>query len=387
MKKNFRSIHRYLSFLAGIFIFGSCITGTILVFREEIEHNLHSNRYYVKAQGQRLPVQKIIDIVLKQVANSKFLSITIYNDADRSLEVGLSVKEEFRQAKTKLDKGAKDNNKPNLSVFVNPYTGELLGEYKKKQSFLYNVEMYHRFLLAGKNSIGDQVIGVSTIFFFMILITGLVLWWPKTKALLFKKTKITWTGNTKKLIHDLHIITGFYTSLFLIIITLSGTMLKYKWASQALFVITGTKSVKEPSTKFHTENNLEVASTLSLDSALKNLKTPINTAEFYTMRASKDLSSPVLTVNVLSKNAVEKSFDTYYINAHTGEIIAKQLFNEYSLGQRIKILIEPIHTGSIFGLATKIISIIISLLSLIFPITGLLMWLNRTKKSRMKTVS
>lgn len=47
MKKSFRNIHLYLSLVADIIIFYSCLIGTIMVFEEEIEHAIHHNRYFL----------------------------------------------------------------------------------------------------------------------------------------------------------------------------------------------------------------------------------------------------------------------------------------------------------------------------------------------------
>jgi uncharacterized iron-regulated membrane protein len=261
MKVFFRTIHLYLSLAAGIVILCSCITGTILVFEKEINHTLHPQRYYVKPQGNRLPLAELKKLALKQVPKAKLVSIMVYTDSRRSVEMGAilpekkgkSDKEKTGQPKEagKADgkdkpKGkGKENEKATTVIYVNPYTGQVIDQFSKRQSFLFTVEMLHRFLLAGKDSAGDMIVGLSTLFFLFILITGVILWWPKTKNIMRQRLKIKFNGSGKRLTHDLHLVTGFYTSVFLIITVLSGLVMSFGWANKALYAVTGSELKKE----------------------------------------------------------------------------------------------------------------------------------------------
>ncbi len=392
MKVFFRTIHLYLSLAAGIVIFCSCLTGTVLVFEKEIEHTLHPRLYYVEAAATRAPLEQLIKAALQHVPKAKLASAMVYNDARRTVEVGLIVPEKktdkekpakaenkkTQMAKGDKDKKGKDADRANLTVYVNPYTGQVTGDYSRRQSFLYSVEMFHRFLLAGKDSLGDWVVSISTLLFLLILITGVILWWPKTKIIMKQRLKIKWGGSTKRLVHDLHLVTGFYTSIFLIVIALTGLIMTFKFANQALFAITGSKLVKEqpksPLSKYQPG-----AAALKVDAALQAVGAQTSLADYYTVRVPKD-SSAVYSVNVLPKGAVETTADTYYIDQYSGAITGSQLFAAKSLGQRVRAFVKPVHTGSVYGLPTKIISFIVCFLSLIFPVTGVMMWLNRTRK-------
>lgn len=391
MKVFFRTIHLYLSLAAGVIIFCSCLTGTMLVFEKEIEHTLHHERYYVQPATTRLPLEQLIKTALKQQPKAKPASAIVYNDPGRTVEVGLVVPEKKggkgKAAPAERKKPAiaqrgkekgKEADRANLSVFVNPYTGQVTGEYSRRQSFLYSAEMFHRFLLAGKDSLGDWVVSISTLLFLVILITGVILWWPKTKNVMKQRLKIKWGGSAKRLVHDLHLVTGFYTSIFLIVIALTGLIMTFKLANQALFAITGSKLMKEqpkaPQSKYQPG-----ADALKIDAALQAVAAQTELAEYYTVRIPKD-SLAVYSVNILPKGAVETTADTYYIDQYSGSMAGVQLFAAKSLGQRVRAYVKPVHTGSVYGLPTKIISFIVCLLSLVFPVTGVIMWLNRTRK-------
>jgi uncharacterized iron-regulated membrane protein len=398
MKAFFRTVHLYLSLAGGIIIFGSCLTGTMLVFEKEIDRALHSERYFVKPQAARLSLSKLKTSALSGKPTAKSAYITVYNDAERTVEAGVVVPEKQHKSNESIKssdnkpgrlsnaKGKKHTEveRANLVVFVNPYSGKVVGEYSRRLSFLFNVEMYHRFLLAGKDSVGDMVVGVTTLLFLFILLTGVILWWPKTKKAMKQRLKIKWNGSTKRLVHDLHLVTGFYTSVFLIIITTTGLIMSFKWANKALFAVTGSARQAEPH-QSPTSRYLAGFKPINMDNALNALIENIKVAEYYTIKTPKD-STGTFSITILPKGTVEGAADTYFIDQYSGQIAGKQLFADKSAGQRARAYIKPIHTGAVYGLPTKIISFIVCLLALIFPVTGIMMWLNRIKKkSKVKT--
>lgn len=402
MKVFFRTIHLYLALAAGLVIFCSCLTGTILVFEKEIDHTLHRERYYVKTGGNRLPLSQLVAAASKRMPKAKVASVMVYNDPERAVEIGVMPagkkgKKDGDKPSSKTEKvaGGKEHGanekkekkpeKATTTIFVNPYTAQVTGQYSRKDSFLFSVEMFHRFLLAGKDSAGDMIVGISTLLFLFILVTGVILWWPKTKAIMRQRFKIKWDGSGKRLTHDLHVVTGFYTSLFLIITVLTGLIMSFKWANDALFIITGSKQVKEQP-KAPLSAYSPGVKALTLDTALQRLAAYTNTAEYYNIRIPADTLG-TYSINVLPKGAIESTADTYYIDQYSGKISGMLTFASKSLGQRARALVKPIHTGAIYGLPTKIISFIVCGLSLIFPVTGAMMWLSRIKKKKAKVVS
>ncbi|MET3503670.1 putative iron-regulated membrane protein [Mucilaginibacter rubeus] len=398
MKVFFRTIHLYLSLAAGVVIFCSCLTGTMLVFEKEIQQALHPQRYFVKPQEKRLLLADLTAGVLKQIHKSKLATVMVYDDPARAVEVGLIVPEKKNNksvaapkanrhagAHGKKDIKAKGAERANLIAFVNPYTGQIVDRFNRRQTFLYSVEMFHRYLLGGKNSVGDWVISISTLFFLGILITGVILWWPKTKAIMKQRLKIKWDGSGKRLTHDLHIVTGFYTSIFLIIISASGLVMTFKWANNTLFFLTNSKIAGKEDIKALLSVHQPGVTAISPDAAVSALGNKITDAENYTIRYPRDTAA-VYTFNVLKKGSAELATDTYYIDQYSGKLAGVVLYADKSLGQRIRGVIKPIHTGSIYGWPTQVLAFLITLISLIFPVTGVMMWLNRIRKKKEKPV-
>lgn len=80
------------------------------------------------------------------------------------------------------------------SVYVDQYTGEVKGRYERAPFFLTMFRL-HRWLLDsmkpdGGIFWGKMVVGVSTLMLVFVLISGIVIWWPRTKKALKNSLKI-----------------------------------------------------------------------------------------------------------------------------------------------------------------------------------------------------
>lgn len=406
IKKIFRTIHLYLALAAGLVIMLSCATGAIMVFEDELDHMNNHDRYYVEQQKVRVPLEKLLEKALNQVPKAKLAAVKVFSDPTRSVEVALMLPEkkedkqqkegekgvsgEAKREKKNMDrsgekgkspdgKGPKGGGKPGVFVYLNPYNAQILDIYSKKDSFFFQVEMLHRFLLGGQNSIGKLIIGLSTFSFLIITITGIILWWPKNKKILMQRLKFKVSGSFKRLNHDLHIVTGFYTSVFLLVIIITGLVMAFAWVNKGIYTITGTSmenpeppvSVYQPSKK-----------AIPVEAALANV--PLQDVEFYNIRIPKD-SSGVYAVNVLTSGSSENKSDAYFIDQYSGAVLDRLMFSDKNLGQRIRSYVKPIHTGELFGMPTKILNFILALLTFSFPVTGVIMWLNRIKKREKKS--
>jgi uncharacterized iron-regulated membrane protein len=60
--------------------------------------------------------------------------------------------------------------------------------------------------------IGKLIVGISTSIFLFILLTGIVLWWPKNIKKLKQRVKLKLSAGWKRINHDLHISIGFFFS-------------------------------------------------------------------------------------------------------------------------------------------------------------------------------
>ena len=93
MKTFFRNIHLYLSLAAGLVIMICCFTGAVLVFEKELQEALNHDRYYVKKESLHLPIETLITKVKEQYKGAKISSVKVYSNPERSVEIGVSIRD------------------------------------------------------------------------------------------------------------------------------------------------------------------------------------------------------------------------------------------------------------------------------------------------------
>lgn len=383
MKVFFRRIHLYLSFAAGLVILICCLTGAILVFEKDLMIAFSNDRYYVEATGAKLSADSLVKSVKKAYPDAKVNGIKVYETSDRSAELSVAFPPK-KDAKAKAEapkpkegtKPAPPQRQPGFTIFVNPYTGQVLEKYSYSETGFYTVFALHRWLLGGNNSIGKLIVGISTVIFLFILLTGIFLWWPKTKKILKQRLKIKWSAGWKRINHDMHLVFGFYSAIFLFIFAFTGLAWSFEWFNNGIYKVTGSPIKPPPPPK---SNYVADAKKISFDKALAAAQTVYPSAEFYSVSQPKD-STEAMNVSLLGHDAAhESATDVVYVDQYSGAVLGKQAFGERSLGAQVRSSFKPIHTGSIWGTPSKIIAFIVCLFGVTFPITGTIMWYNRTR--------
>ena len=404
MKNFFRDIHLYLSLAAGIVIAIVCLTGAILVFEKEMQQSIYPERYTVEPAGQPVPIGKMVGVLTEKVPGAKVSSVKIYTDASRSVELsyptdkpgkkgeekasekkeakaerviaGESKKESGKDRKGEKGKGGKGNNS---QAYMNPYTGELISLYTHRNTFFYTAFATHRWLL--NEDIGKVIVGISTLIFLFILLTGIILWWPKNKQILKQRLTLKLDGSWKRINHDLHIVIGFYTAIFLFAFAFTGLAWSFKWFNEGIYLITGSES-KPPEPPVSVQ--IAGAKAISFDQAYAIAKKELPEVEFYNISLPKE-PEEAITINALPKNATHERANTQlYLDQYSGEVLQMVRFEDKNLGQRVRATFYPVHVGSIGGLPGRIIAFISCIAGFTFPITGIIMWLNRLNKKKKK---
>lgn len=346
-----------------------------MVFEKDLQMSFYKERYFVNEGNNKLPTVQLTQFVKDSFPLAKINGIKVYEDALRSAEINVSF------ASKKETKPA--DRQAGYTIFIDPYNGKILEKYNYKETFFYNVFALHRWLLGGNKGAGKYIVGVSTLIFLFVITTGIILWWPKTKKILQQRIKIKSNAGWKRLNHDLHIVFGFYSALFLFIIAFTGLAWSFEWFNKGIYTMTNSPLKNPPPPQSIYISNTK---TISFDEALATAKTVYPNADFYSLSMPKD-SVEAVTVAVLNKNALhESATDAVYVDQYSGVVLGQLAFEERSLGAKVRSTFKPVHTGSIWGMPSKIIAFIVCLFGVSFPITGTIMWMNRTRKKKIASI-
>lgn len=227
MRKILRHIHLWLSLPFGIIISITCLTGALLVFEKEITACVqHDMRYVDEVMDAPLPT----DVLIQRV--------------ESALPQGVVVTRVTPSANPRLTYQVRISKPRNARLFVDPYTGEVKGRNARLPFFTTTLKL-HRFLLGKRDAAsgifwGKNIVGVSTLMFVFILLTGVVLWWPKSVKALRNLLTIHFNSGWRRFWYDLHAVAGMYVLVFLLAMALTGLVWSFGWYREALYALFGT---------------------------------------------------------------------------------------------------------------------------------------------------
>ena len=227
MRSLFRDVHLWLSVPFGIILVLICFSGAMLVFEDEVTRWAKPHLYRVEpGPGPRISPDEAAALVAATLPGDVTVrGVKTYDEAGRSYHVNLS--------------------KPKrAAVFVHPYTGEILGRYERLP-FFQTMFRLHRWLLGSRPADGGiywgkLVVGVSTLLFVFVLLTGLLLWWPRTKKALCNSLKITLRHGWPRFWYGWHVAGGMYALLLLLLMALTGLSWSFGWYREWVYGLLGT---------------------------------------------------------------------------------------------------------------------------------------------------
>lgn len=370
MKIFFRRIHLYLGLVTGVIVMITCLTGAILVYEKELQEWLHPKRYFNSSKvPDTLSADSLIALV-ESATQQQAKSIKLYENPGRNVEVVIP----SNSATTANIPG---NRPPTETVFINPHTGEIMEVYFHRESFFFKVMNLHRWMLGGET--GKWIVGTSTLLFLIILITGIILWWPKNMAMLRQRLKWKTGTGWKRMNYDYHVIFGFYTSLFLFILAGTGLAWSFEWFNKGIYTLTGTQMVKSP----HITVQPGQTPPGPIAAAVQLVKQQV-TAPYYQVTLPNSPEKPLSIAALQPDYRTEVERDIYNVNPYTNQMVSLEKFADKNAGQKIRAQFKPVHTASVFGQTSKFIGFAVCLLGTFFPLSGIIIWWNRTRKQRKK---
>ncbi|MFD2523734.1 PepSY-associated TM helix domain-containing protein [Emticicia soli] len=364
--------HLWGGLVSGIVVFIVSITGCLFVFEEEIRNLTQQHYRFVEPQKTtRVKIATIKEVVEKEFPGKQIEQIRVFADASRSTIVKLI------DAKAKPQKGDKEKEYKKEAYAFNPYTGALLGRYNLEHDFMHIVEDMHKSLLLGE--VGKWIIKVNIVVFFVMLLSGLYLWWPRKK----NQRKFAFTINVKSkfqvLNYSFHNVLGFYFLLPLLLITLTGIWWAIKPVQKLTYTALGEKLKEEKKLS----STYQEGKIFSSDMAFAKVSEQYGGWQEAHINVAKNKKEPV-KVNLKYPYQIYKKSNVFEFDQYSGEILKAELYNDYKIADKIKHSNRDLHTGQNFGILGKLLAFFSSLFSATLPITGFLIWYQRKYKKAPK---
>lgn len=366
-KKIVGKIHLWLGLATGLVVFVVAITGCLYCFEQEIS-SLYDDYKYVEPQDKAfVPPSRVQDIA-KDVMPGRHVHGVIYGDKNEALEVVYYEAEpEFYQ-----------------KAYLNPYSGELIKVEDLESGFFHFVLEGHMNLWMGE--FGNKVVSYSTLIFLFILVSGLILWWPRNRKAAKKRLSFSWSDRTrwKRKNYDLHNILGFYASAVALIVAFTGLIMAFNWFAQGVYTVSGGE--KSPVFSFPenvSESNRQKVVAEPIDKIWQDMRAEYPQATSIEMHYPPSEDYTVYAYIKFSEGTYWNADYRYFDSRTLEEIEPGHVYGDIekaSTADMIQRMNYDIHVGAIGGIAGKIIAFLSSLIVGSLPITGAMIWWGRRKR-------
>lgn len=359
-------IHKWVGLLFGVLMMLICATGAILSFeRELLPQTIHSIYYHKESKTQQFKFDEIYN-KLNDVDGRAIQTITLPSDLSRNWVVNYA-------------------NAPQTDVYVNPHSGEVVGTFSYKESFFSVVRELHRFLLMGKT--GRMITGSVSLLFAVVLLTGLFMNLPAT----FKKLKsffvLDWKGNKFRKTFRLHIVLGWYTLLFLLVMALTGPFWSFGWYNGLLSSAVGIeRTVSNRAKKEAPKVQLKTLTAASLSQVDNTMRALASVHHYKELRFSVPVQADTtFTVSLIPTQQIHsRQADMFTYNLADGKLQKESLFKTKPLKETFRMWVFAIHTGSWGGWFGKLLYFVAALSGVILSLTGYLLWWYRKKNAKTR---
>ena len=229
--KRFRTVlfwcHLALGVTAGLTILVMSVTGALLAFQPQILAVLERQvrRVPVKEPGlARVRIDTMVAAAARYKPDALPTGLTLESGADRAAAIAFG----------------RDG-----TVYVDPYTGKVLGEGASRARATFQaMTEWHRWL--GQDgpwrSTARAITGASNFAFLGLAVSGLYLWWPRKWSRSRVKAVTMFDGQARGKARDFnwHNVIGFWCAPVLIVLTATAVVMSYPWANDLLYRLAGS---------------------------------------------------------------------------------------------------------------------------------------------------
>jgi uncharacterized iron-regulated membrane protein len=330
-------LHLLAGTIAGIVILTMSVTGALLTFQQSVLAIVErSQRVVVAPPGAaRLDLDALTARVREAIPDAQIATIALDSDPSASAAVAIGGQR---------------------SVFVNPYTGDVLGTGSARaRAFYRNVTNVHRWLaVEGEHRATARAItGACNAAFLVLAITGLYLWWPRQWKLTHVSAVVWFRRGLRGKPRDFnwHNAIGLWSAPILIVLTASGMVISYPWASNLVYTLTGSpRPVVQGQGRAAPAVVERSAETIALAPLQARAGQRLPTWRAMIVRLPARAGGPVSFS--MSDREHWNSFarSTLTLDAATGSEIRWEPYDRSSLGQKVRGWLRFAHTGELGGL-------------------------------------
>lgn len=385
-------------FYAGLFVIPFLIllsvTGIIYLFKPQLDQLMYAELLQVTPAEQAISADQQLALVRQAYPGASISQYLPPLNAERSAQFVLEAEGQ------------------SLNVFVDPYSARILGSQDAQLNLQAIARQLHGDLMVG--TLGDRLIELAAGWGIVLVVSGLYLWWPRGRS----GAGVLWprlSARGRLLWRDLHAVTGFWGSLLLLFMLLTGMTWTGFWGAQFAGAwnhfpaamwddvpqsgkLTGSLNTSSqqtvawavettplPASDPHAAHNGH-ATTEAPAAPANLLQYVVDTAAERGVQPGYSITLPKGETGVYSIALFAddpRNDATLHIDQYSGAVLADVRWKDYGAVAKTVETGVMLHEGKLFGLANQLLMFAVCLLVLLSAVSGLIMWWQRRPSGKL----
>ncbi|UWU76342.1 PepSY domain-containing protein [Bradyrhizobium huanghuaihaiense] len=370
-------VHSIAGLVLALLLALIALTGAVMSFEDEIVDHLNAGIMHVAPR--EMPALMPDELVARLKAGQDLgavSAVTLSSDPAATVRVRFARDEQ--------------GTRP-TSLYVDPFDAHVLGS-PRGEEFFATVRRLHRWLLipGDAKGWGRQITGFVALGLIVMLVSGLVLRWPRraSSVKMWLKPNLGLSG--RGLHRSLHAIIGTWVLPVYLAMTLTGLWYAFDWYKDGVVWLLARPEVsaarmqpKMPSKASRAAGHPEQARPIGFDQAWTTFQREEGGRFSRALLTLPAGPGTVMRIRSWAKGmTLEATRDEFRIDAVTGQLVSAERYVDKTFGEKTIAAIYDIHRGAILGWPGKLAFMIAAGLMPLFLVTGILLYLSRRKLRR-----
>lgn len=377
IKAALHQVHSIAGLVLALLLAVIALSGAIMSFEDEIVDHLNAGIMQVAPrQSPALMPDELVARLTAAQDVGKVSAVTLASDPSAAVHVRFA----------RDERGARPS-----SLYVDPYDARVLGA-PRGEEFFATVRKLHRWLLipGDAKGRGRQITGVAALGLIVVLISGLVLRWPRRagSAKMWLKPNLGLSG--RGLHRSLHAVIGTWVLPVYLVMTLTGLWYSFDWYKDgAVWLLSRPQAAsakmqpKMPAKASRGAGASETAQPIGFDRAWGAFLHEEGSRFSKALLTLPAGSGTTIRIRSWGKDStLDTTRDEFRVDAVTGQFVSAERYADKTFGEKIIANVLDIHRGAILGWPGKLAFMIAAALMPLFVVTGILLYLSRRKLRR-----
>ncbi len=349
-------LHAWLGVGTGLFLLVLAVSGSVIVWRSELDAWLNPHLHQVAVRPERVPLEKLAEAALDALPGYDLFSMRPNEGEGRSVIAYLRQRD-----------GPFDPVK--AEVFLDPHTGWVLGRRLAPDALTGWLYKLHYGLFLGTP--GQVLVGIFGVTLAASCLTGLCIYRRFLTSRLASPFRPALP--LRRRVANAHIAVGLAALAFNLLIAVSG----------AWFNLPKLRELAAPKVSATGAPRERIRAGVPLDELWRRAQTALPELEPRSLLFPTQTDGPFrVRGGLLGQPLLGPSSSHVLLAAHDGAVAGVRDARALSLAERAEVMLRPLHFGNFGGWPVKVLWSGLGLTPGILALTGGWLWLRRTGRWR-----